>query len=80
MTSTQQIGDAYQELRVFRDEATLASIIGAVQVEPHTTFRDLRGRLLVRDFHRLVLDACMRRALCFATPSVLRQACQCNAG
>ena len=42
MNNAQQINKHYQELRVFRDDVRADSIVGVVQIEPHTTFRDLR--------------------------------------
>ena len=42
MTSTEQVGLLYQQLRVYRDAATVSALVGTVQIEPHTTFRDLR--------------------------------------
>ena len=51
----------YQELRVFRNEPSAAFVAGVVQIEPHTTFRDLRVVLQVREhwvYDAAVLD-CM---------------------
>ena len=55
MTTTQQMNKHYRELRVFRDVARMYSIVGAIHIEPPTTFRELRELLQVRA-HAYILN------------------------